>query len=71
MAIANSTRRKILEELSKSPRKVEELRAELGLDVKLLKYHLDTLEKADCIVYDGESIRLTKEGEVLAKLVQR
>ena len=70
MAIANSVRRKILLELDEGEKTADYLLSRLNVSEKILKYHLDTLEKGSCIEYDGEKIRLTEEGRVLARLVR-
>ncbi|NOY12006.1 MAG: winged helix-turn-helix transcriptional regulator [Archaeoglobi archaeon] len=70
MAIANSIRRKILLELDEGSKSVGELLSKLNVGEKILKYHLDTLEKGSCIRYAGDRVELTEEGRVLAKLVR-
>lgn len=70
MAIANSIRRRILVELDSGGKTFEELLSKLNVSERVLKYHLDTLEKGSCITYDGEKIALTEEGRVLSRLVR-
>ncbi|ADC64437.1 arsenical resistance operon repressor, putative [Ferroglobus placidus DSM 10642] len=70
MAISNSIRRRILALLNESEKSLEELKKELKIDEKLLKFHLDTLEKASCITV-GDKISLTDEGRVLAEIVKK
>lgn len=70
MAIANSVRRKILIELDEGEKTFDDLLSKLNVSEKILKYHLDTLEKGSCIAYERDRIRLTDEGKVLARLVR-
>jgi len=70
MAISNSIRRKILALLDESEKSLDELKRELKIDEKLLRFHLDVLEKASCISV-GDKISLTDEGRVLVEIVKK
>ena len=70
MAISNSIRRKILALLDERERSLDELKGVIDVDEKVLKFHLDVLEKASCISV-GDNIKLTDEGRVLAEIVRK
>jgi len=70
MAISNSIRRKILVLLDEKDMSFEELKERVGINENLLKFHLDVLEKASCIV-TGDKIKLSDEGRVLAEIVKK
>ncbi|MBE8539525.1 ArsR family transcriptional regulator [Geoglobus acetivorans] len=69
MAINNPIRRKILTELYGGSRRAHELADKLGVEEKLLKYHLDILTKGSCIEFREDRIYLTEEGRVLTELI--
>jgi len=70
MAIANSTRRKILLYLDENTADLTSLQKYLGISPKILKYHLDTLKKGECIKQSGDFVELTEEGKVLVNLIK-
>jgi len=70
MAISNSVRRKILVLLDESERSLEELKREVRVDERILKFHLEVLEKASCISI-GDKIKLTEEGRILAEIIKK
>jgi len=69
MAINNSIRRKILIQLLNGKKSTSELSQSIGIDEKMLKYHIDVLKKGECVMERDGSLELTEEGKVLANLV--
>lgn len=71
-AINNPLRRKILRSLKSGCKTVMDLKADTGLDPAILKWHLDILENACCVVKDIKNgdltYNLTQEGEVVTYL---
>ncbi|MBO8182346.1 MAG: helix-turn-helix transcriptional regulator [Archaeoglobus sp.] len=68
-AVANPVRRKILSLIAKGLNK-SEIMDELKLSEQQLDYHLRLLEHGFCIKRDGDSFKLTKEGEIVHYLVK-
>ncbi len=66
-AVANPLRKRILKLISKG-KSLGEIQNELGLTAEQLEYHLKILEWGFCIKRNGDSIVLTKEGEVVDHL---
>jgi predicted transcriptional regulator len=66
-AISNPVRRKILMLIAKGCTEAE-IVEKLNLSNKKLDYHLRVLEHGFCIKREGESFRLTKEGELIYHL---
>jgi len=68
-AISNPVRREILRILKTQPTTITDLQTKTRIDTKNLKWHLDILEWADCVVKDSTNLEikysLTQYGKVV------
>jgi predicted transcriptional regulator len=68
-AINNPRRRKILRSLKGGCKTIKDIKSNTGLNIIILKWHLDILEHGFCVEKDtksgGIAYKLTKEGEVV------
>ena len=64
-AIQHPIRRDILRVMEKGANSMDELGKELGVDAKILDWHLKSLEHGFCIERKGEEFVLTQEGRIV------
>jgi len=70
MAINNSVRRKILKHLLEGDKSLPQLEELIGINEKMLRYHIDVLKNGECVVETAGVFSLTEEGKILANLVK-